>query len=397
MNDHGGAWRDVWLVARRELTTRGRSRSFLIGLVLSAVLVAGLAALPRLLGGETTYDVGLVDGGQALQPAIEASAAAEDVDLTISELPDRSAAREAVVDGEVDAAVVHGEVIWYDRELDTTLSQLLDSAHRTVEAQERLRAAGLDPAAVNEALAVPPLERTAIGETGEASPARRILAAAVVVLMFMLIYLPAVYVAMGVVEEKGSRIVELLLAAVRPWQLLTGKVAGIGLLSLGQLTVIAGAGLGSATVAGVLPDLPEGTFGVVASTFLWFLLGYAFFAAVAAAAASLVSRQEDVNGVLTPVMMLLMVAYGVGFFAIFSPGSAVANVLSVAPPFSVIVMPVRAATAPVPAWEIVAAVLLMLAATAAVVAAGARVYEQAVLRTGARVRLAEVIGRGRGS
>jgi hypothetical protein len=130
---------------------------------------------------------------------------------------------------------------------------------------------------------------------------------------------------------------------------------------------------------------------------VWFLLGYAFFSAMAAASRALVSRQEEINGVMMPVTLLTMTAYVVGLLAIINPGAALAHVLSIVPPFSAIVMPVRIASSAVPAWEIVTAVVLMAAAAVAMVALGARIYERAVLRTGARVRLREVVAaRGRG-
>jgi ABC-2 type transport system permease protein len=384
----------MWLVARRELATRGRTRSFVLGLAISAVLMAGLAVLPRVVGGETSYTVGLAGASaERLRPVLVAQAAADDIDLDLRSLPDEPAARAAVEDGEVDAAVVDDRLL-YRGELDSGLAQLLQTAHRTVAVEQRLRLAGIDPRQVEQALAAPPLEEVGVGDASEHGSARRVLAMVVVILMFMLIYLPALYVAMGVVEEKSSRVVELLLATIRPWQLLAGKIIGIGLLGLVQLAVIAAVGVGAAAVTGVLSDLPPGLGSVVAGTFVWFLLGYAFFSAAAAASGALVSRQEEVNGVMTPLSVVVMAGYVVGFSAAFNPGTPVASVLSVVPPFSAVVMPVRVASSTVPAWQVAVALVLMALATVAVVALGARIYQRAVLRTGARVRLREVLRLG---
>jgi len=381
----------TWLVAQRELATRGRTRSFVIGLAISALLMAGLAVVPRVAGGETSYTVGLAGtAAERLGPVLAAQASADEIDLDLRSLPDEPAARAAVEDGDVDAAVVDDRLLYRD-ELDSGLVQLLQTAHRSVAVEERLRAAGIDPRRVRQALAVPPLEPVGVGEASDDASTRRVLAMVVVILMFMLIYLPAVYVAMGVVEEKSSRVVELLLSTIRPWQLLAGKIIGIGLLGLIQLAVIAAAGVGAAAVTGVLSDLPPGLAGVVLGTFVWFLLGYAFFSAAAAASGALVSRQEEVNSVMTPVTVVMMAGYLVGFSAAFSPGTTPAEVLSVVPPFSAVVMPVRAASSTVPAWQMAAALGLMALATVAVVALGAKIYQRAVLRTGARVRLPEVL------
>lgn len=383
---------NVWLVARRELVTRGRSRSFLVGLAVSALLVAGLAVLPGAFGDDNSYAVAVSGAGaEQLRAALSAQADSAGIELAVTPVADRGAARAAVVDGEVDAALVDQDTVLYGEQLDTELAGLLEQAHRTVRSEQQLRAAGLDPQLVSRALSVPPLQQVSVNEDADDAAARQALAVVVVVLMLMLIYLPAIYVATGVVEEKSSRVVELLLAAVRPWQLLAGKIIGIGLLGLAQLVVVVAVGLGVASATGALPDLPEGTFTVVAGTFVWFLLGYAFFSAMAAASGSLVSRQEEINSVMAPMTLLLMASYFVGFYAIFNPGATLARVLSVMPPFSAIVMPVRTASTSVPGWELATAVALMALATAAVVAAGATIYRRAVLRTGTRVRLREAM------
>lgn len=383
----------VWLVTRREIVTRGRSKSFLIGLLVSVVLVAVVAALPRLFG-DTSYEVGLAGADTApLRPALAEQAEVAEVDLTVTMVADEAAGRAAVADGELDA-VVYGREVITDGAVDPQLSQLLETAHQAVSTEQRLREAGLDPAVVDEALAVSPLTYSSVGVDAEDAGVRLAMSIVVVLLMMMLVYMPAVYVATGVVEEKGSRVVELLLAAIRPWQLLAGKILGIGLLGFVQLAAIAGTGLSVAAVTGIADDLPPGVGGVVAGVFGWFVLGYAFFGTLAAAFGSLVSRQEDLGGVLTPVTALVMGAYAVGFLAVFNPDAALAHVLSIVPPFSVVVMPVRTTTGAVPAWEVALAVVLMLLATVAVLAAGARIYRRAVLRTGARVRLTEVLTAG---
>jgi ABC-type Na+ efflux pump, permease component len=217
------------------------------------------------------------------------------------------------------------------------------------------------------------------------------LATVTVVLLFLLLIQTATMVAMGVVEEKGSRIVEILLASLRPWQLLAGKTIGLGVLGLIQITLIAVIGLAAARSSGTLPELPEGTYGVVAGAVMWFVLGYAFYAVLHAAIASLVSRQEEVGSVLTPATVLMMASYLMGFVAARSPDGTLARVLSIVPPFSAMIMPVRSAVIAVPVWQMISAVVLMLLAVAIVLFVGGRVYGRAVLRTGARVKLREVL------
>src|SRR5262249_21777385 len=121
----------------------------------------------------------------------------------------------------------------------------------------------------------------------------------------------------------------------------------------------------------------------------WFLLGYAFYAAVFAASAARVSRQEEVQNVTTPVTMVLLVSFLAGIYASNEPDSTLAAVLSVVPPFSALVSPPRVAAGALPLWQLLLSVGLMLLAVVLAVRVAARLYEGAVLRTGARVGLRE--------
>ncbi|MEV6982235.1 ABC transporter permease [Sphaerisporangium sp. NPDC051017] len=383
----------VTLVARREIAVRGRTKGFRIGLLVTAVLVVVLAALPKLIGGGSDYDVGLA-GRQAdrLQAALAGQAAqATDVTVKVTRYADEAAARKGVEDGDVEAAVVDNTTVISKTVVGDSLAVLLDTAHRVVATEANLTAAGLDPAKVGQAQQVAPMKTVSLNGTGEDATIRRVLAMVIVVILFMLLIQVCTWVAMGVVEEKGSRIVEILLTAVRPWQLLAGKVIGLGVLGLSQVIVIAAVGLVAAQVTGAVPELPEGTYGVVAGAVVWFLLGYVFYAAMFAAIASLVSRQEELSGVLTPATMLLMASYLVGFVAAGAPDSTLTQVLSIVPPFSAMVMPVRSAVLDVPLWETGLAAGLMIVAAVAVLLLGGRIYQRAVLRTGARVKWREAL------
>ncbi|GAA3825493.1 ABC transporter permease [Sphaerisporangium flaviroseum] len=383
----------VALVARREINVRSRTKGYRYGLLVTAVLVAVLAALPKLLGGGSDYTVGLVgQHADRLQAALTAQAAHEtDLNLEIKRYPDEAAARKAVADGDVEAVIAENATVISKTVVGSGLSVFLDTAHRMVATEVNLASAGLDPAKVGQAQQVPPMKEVTLNGSGEDATIRSAIAMTIVVILFMLLIQVCTWVAMGVVEEKGSRIVEILLTAVRPWQLLAGKTIGLGLLGLSQIVVIAVVGLAAAQITGAVPRLPDGTYGVVASAIVWFLLGYAFYSAMFAAIASLVTRQEELSGVLTPATMLLMASYLIGFVAVQSPDSTLTHVLSIVPPFSAMVMPVRSAVIDVPLWETGLAMGLMLLAAVVVLLIGGRIYERAVLRTGARVRLREAL------
>lgn len=377
------------LVARRELRAQVRTRGFAIGLVVSGLLIAAAIVVPPLLADDGRHRVGLAGtGADALAPVLAeiARGAGLTVDTVVDDEP---AVRAGVTAGDLDAAVIASRTIVADGTPDDELAVVLQQAHASVTSRQRLLAAGLDQQQLRQATDIAPLQVVSL--TGDATHdgARQALAFLTVLILFFLIIGSAMQVAMGVVEEKSSRIVEILLVAVRPWQLLGGKIVAFALLGLIQLVVFAAVGVGTAAVTSGLPRLPPGTAEVVATAFVGFLLGFVFYGALAAALASLVSRQEEVGQVLTPLTMVIMASYLVGVWATREPDATVSQVVSMTPPFAAMVMPVRVAAGDVGPVEVAVAVLGMAAATAVVLAAGGRIYQRAVLRTGSRVRFRE--------
>ncbi|MFI6501043.1 ABC transporter permease [Nonomuraea typhae] len=363
----------MMLVARREIRTQLRTKAFVIGLLVTVVIMAGLSFAPRFLGGPDSFKLGTVNSQQ-----LPLKTAAPDTEFAWRSFPDREAAKTALLDGEVDAVLVDGTKVLTDGQIDSQLGVLLQSVNR----EARLGAAGV---------AIPPLEMESVGADTRYEAARAGIATVLVVLLFMLVIGQAMMVAMGVVEEKGSRIVEILFSSLRPWQLLGGKIIGLGVIGIINLVVTLAAGIAAAFVSGLAMDFPPGMPVIVAWVMVWFVLGYAFYATMAASLASLVSRQEEVGNTLTPMTMLIMVTYLVGFFAVQEPTGTLAQIVSMIPPFSSIVMPVRLAAADVPLWQVGLSAVLMVAAVVGMLAVGAKVYERAVLRTGAKVKLGDVL------
>jgi ABC-2 type transport system permease protein len=198
-------------------------------------------------------------------------------------------------------------------------------------------------------------------------------------------------VATGVVEEKQSRVVELLLASIKPWQLLAGKIIGlgaVGLLQLVILSVISGAG---ATAAGLL-TVPTAAVGMFVMVVVWYLLGFFLFAALYAAVGSTVSRQEELNSVVAPMIFLLLIPFVLTLNLLPNdPRNGLAAVLSFIPFFSQTVMPARYALGVASLGEVLVAAVLALIAIVVVVRLAGRVYQNSVLRTGARVSLREAL------
>jgi ABC-2 type transport system permease protein len=209
------------------------------------------------------------------------------------------------------------------------------------------------------------------------------------VVLVLALTLAGTLIATGVAEEKASRISEVLLASLRPSQLLLGKVVGIGLVALLQLLLIVVPALIASQVAGSV-DLPSATAEVAAISVLWFLLGFALYSCAFAVAGALVPRQEEIQSVTAPLTIIILASFFLSFGALDDPGSSLAKVLSLLPPSAPMVMPVRMIAGDVAAWEVVVSVTLTLAAATGLIAIAARVYGAAVLRTGSRVTLRAV-------
>ncbi|MGY1665291.1 ABC transporter permease [Geodermatophilus sp. SYSU D00696] len=380
----------VRLVAAREVSTRLRDKTFIVSSAVMVLLIVGILVFQVVVNsGEDTARIGVAGDDGQVAAAIEAQATALDVDVAVEPFGDDAAARAAVEDETVDAAVLAGAGAGTElvvREPDPTLEAVVSGAVSSVALGAVLAEAGVDPADL------PQVTVTALDDA-EGDGQRTVVAIIGVVVLYSLLILFGQFVAQGVVEEKASRVVELLLATMRPWQLLAGKILGLGVLGLGQIAVIAVVGVTGALAFDVV-DLPGELVGTVLWLLFWFVLGYALYASLFAVAASLVSRQEDLGSVLTPASLVLIVGFFIAVQAAGDPAGTLAVVTSYVPGLSPMVMPVRQAAGDVALWEVGLAVALMLVAIALVVRLGGRVYSGALLRTSGKTKLKEALRAG---
>jgi ABC-2 type transport system permease protein len=377
----------VRMVAAREVSSRIRDKNFIVSSAVILVLLLGMMAFQVAVSGVEASRIAVVADDGRLGPAVEAQGEAVGVDVEVVDYPGAAAARAAVEDEEVDAALLDGtgpapELLLPDR--DPALEAVVGGAVSGLAVSDRLLEAGIDLQSLPEVAVTP------IGDQGEDDGQRVVVAIIGVVVLYGLLILFAQFVAQGVVEEKASRVVELLLATMRPWQLLAGKILGLGVLGLGQIVVIGVVGVTGA-LAFDLVDVPGELIGTVATVVAWFVLGYAFYACVFAVAASLVSRQEDLGSVLTPASMLLILGFFVAIQAAGDPTGTLATVTSFVPGLSPLVMPVRQAAGEAAGWEVAVAVVLMLLAIGLAVRLGGRVYAGALLRTSGKTKLREAL------
>jgi ABC-2 type transport system permease protein len=378
----------VLLVARREIVTRVRARSFQVATLLTLGILAAIVVLPDALGfGEKSATIAVSSSaGEQVAAAAAPGARALDLKLGVQRVGEAEA-RTRVLDGDVDAALVGGQPrVLVRSDIDDDLNAVLRQAAAAVRTDAALSRAGLDEAQRRAALSPPPLDVVEL-DPGRNDQSQGLATIAIFLLFFQLIGY-GYWIAAGIVEEKASRVVELLLSTIRPRELLAGKVLGIGLVALFQLLLIGLVGLLLALATDSV-DVPGDAIAALAVVLAFFLLGYAFYSAMFAVAGALVPRQEEIQNVTTPIQIVLFATYFLSFQAVSEPESGLAQVLSFIPPTAAIVLPVRTISGGIPAWEIVVGSVLLALGAAGLLLAAARIYANAVLRTGSRVRLSE--------
>lgn len=395
MTDYG-ARRAIGLIARREIVTRARSKAFLISTTLMLVGIAGYIVLINVIGASVSHaTVGFMpDNARLAAPLVSAGKA---VGLTISTttVADRPAGEAQVRAGKIDALVT-GAPTGFQVEVKKSLNDNLRSAFSVLSRQVALNAVlaqhHVDPAAVSGAVDGATVHTRALQPGSRYQTVRLVLGVVVSVLLYMSVLINGQAVASGVIEEKSSRVVELLLSTVRPWQLMAGKVLGIAVVGLLQVAILGSVGLVAALVSGVLTVPTAVATGTVLWGLVWYLLGFSVYALLFAAAGALVSRQEDAGSVQGPVMLLIVVPFVIGVSVLpTNPDSGVAGTLSMIPLFAPMLMPMRLALGVAAGWQVALALALTVLLIAALVWLCGRIYGNAILRTGARVRLLDAL------
>lgn len=364
----------------------------MVTVLLSVGLVLAIGPLASIWMGQTKPAVIAVTGQRAtdLARTLQATAAATDVPITIRTVADVAAGETALRDDEADLLVVDtAELVW-NKDANPTALALAQSAVQQLE--RSTIAAGLGLRAQDAARIVsppPPAQRTLEAVDPQRTP-RVVGASLLVILLYMSIVIFGQFVLLGVMEEKANRVVEVVLSRARPTEVLAGKVLGIGALGLIEVVALSGAGLITVRMID-LPEvrLPSLSLAVAGLAIAWFVLGYAFYAVVYAALGATISRQEDVQGAATLPTILLLLGYFVGLILTSNPGSTLAQVFSLIPFWTPVVMPARIALGVAAWWEVAVAVTLMIGSAIGLIWWAGRIYSGAILRIGKKVGLRE--------
>ena len=374
--------RTTRLVIEREVREAARRKGIWALVLLTFLGALTLVLLPEVLPDGDDNDRVMVAGEDDLG-LVEALEAVDDPRLEVSFGVDRNDITDAIADEEVDVGVVIGpRPVLVVEDENSVLVDVVAGVVADRVVADRLTDAGIDPDDVREAFAsAAPSIEPVDAERGEKQASAFLIS----MVLYLLTVILTSQVASGVAVEKANRVSEVLLAIVPPRSLLFGKVIGVGCIGLITLTAAATPVVVKFAMGG---DLPSGLMETLLASSIWFIGGLALFLTLAGAMGSLVSRQEEAGSVVVPLTMILVV----GYLAALSAGdSTLGTVLAYFPLTSPMIVPYRVAVDAGSIVEYTLSAVLLYAAVFAAARVGAVVFRRAIVRTGRRLTLREVL------
>lgn len=401
----------IRLIAGREIGERLRGRAVWILTGITTLLAVALIVGPTVFRPPTRPTaVGLVGpSAQALAPALQATAKAAGIDITTTNVGDDSTARSELTPSQssgrgsrllgqlfsslqgsqstLDVALMvdaGSATIEFYQTVSPTLAALLRAVVEQVHQRDVLIQAGVPASVAGQAQQPEPIMTVTLQPAPSDRAGRSVAALAAGLLLYMYVGIFGNAVASGVAQEKTSRTAEVLLAAVTPNELMTGKVIGIGLVGFAQMAVtIGGALIANAIVQSSL--VPSAVWVLLPAILLWFALGYLLYAFGFAAAGAMVARQEEVQSVSAPFTVFLIAGFLLNYGLIASPDALWVKVVSYVPPLMPVLMPARLALGHVAIWEMPLAILIMLASIYGMARLAGRIYATSLVRGGPRL------------
>ena len=434
----------ILAVIRREFLERVRTRAFIISTVLFPLLMAMFTVLPAMLlrRASGTKHVALVNGvsGAFASRAAEALLGARRRDSTAAvpfavEVLPAVGRVEAVRDSalavtglskqrgpeSLDGVLVlteetlqTGRIQYYGTNVGSPAEMArLEDLLQPVVQRERLERLGVDAGVVMQATGKVALVTQKISEgrlTGQSGQATFGLAYGMVFILYLTLMIYGSQVMTSVVEEKTNRIIEVLASSLRPFQLLLGKVIGVALVGLFQLTIWAATALylgsaggsfmsrmmddgarAGATAASGGPTFLSAISPALVSIFLvMFILGFLFYAAMFAAVGSMCSTVQDTQQVMMPVTLPIMLGIMTIFALVNDPNGTLGRVITFIPFWAPFALPVRYSITPLPLWEVLASIGVMILSVLGVAWVAGRVYRVGILAYGKRASFGDV-------
>jgi ABC-2 type transport system permease protein len=415
--------RKVWLIVKREYLTRIRTKGFIFTTVALPLFSAGLLIFTMMLAtreSDHPLKIALLDNasfakiiaagltdklknGQPLFQLVQTLEQPQSDQKARDELADQ--VRRGLLDGYlvVPKEVLAGKAVEFHTR-NTSDFQAVNSIRRAVDhavISRRLSTRGIQIDNLNELVRGADFTLVKVGKGGESEEKGQtfIVAFAVVMVLYITLVVYGVATMRSVLEEKTTRILEILASSARPFQLLTGKIVGVAGVGFTQYLIWALAGAlistyGAAAVAAFRPGASAPQFHIPLSlliySVLFFLAGYFLYASLYAAVGAIVSREEDAQQVQMPVTLLIVAAFLLYPAVMRDPASRLSVVVSLVPFLSPILMTFRIALQTPPFWQIALSLALSIAATIGVVYVAAKIYRVGILMYGKRPSLVEL-------
>ncbi|CAN5121075.1 hypothetical protein BH24ACT12_BH24ACT12_10480 [soil metagenome] len=392
MRTRGDSRESAWkVIAGREINVRIRDKAYLGATAfLLVALIVGIVLSSVLGGRPESFRLGVVDDAgahmaESAQEVLRSQSDTEDV-VEAVDLDSVDDAEGAVTGESLDAALVPvqgGYELLGDRELDSSLSSAVATAVASTVPAAHAEGEGVDLASLSQGATV---DERLLDEDAEDAGLKDAVAFGFAILFLFTALGFGMTIAQSVVQEKESRVVEILAAAVPVRQMLWGKIIGNTLLALIQIVLLVLVGAVGLAVTGRGDVL--GGLGLAALWYvLLFVLGFLALASLWTVAGSLATSQEDLQSTTLPGQVLLFGPYFVAVFA----GDSVQEVVSMLPIVSTMIMPGRIAQGEAPLWQIAVAVLATVIAALLLIRLGARLYERTLLQTSRRLTYREAL------
>ena len=388
--------RGTALVAERGLTENLRSRSFKVVTGLLLLMSIAAVTVPQILGSKgTSYTIATIDKAPAaVMTGLNAAGKAADFAVKYVSRPDGTAVREAVRDGDADAGLAGG-TLYTSAKMNGTFPVVIAQTVVALDTSRRLSEAGLSAQQVASLQSIRPPKQVVVGRVD--NEGRAGVGFAVGIVLYLALIIAGSAIATTVATEKSTRISEVLLAVLRPSQMIVGTVVSVGTLTLAQLVVLT-APLAVAVRVTDKIGLPAVAAGDLGLAVAWFALGFMLYAFLFAAAAALVDKVTEVSTAIMPITTLLIVGYMLGVTVVTAdPTGGWSVAVSMFPLTAPLTMPIRWASGEVPVYQLVLAMALTAATSVLLVGAASSIYRRALIITGRRVKLRELIGTRTGS
>ena len=377
-------WR---IVAEREVRAQVTNKAFVIGVAATLVLaVAGVVVMAVFGNKAPSYDVGVLSAEGKTLAQSSKQFLESDAKVKVTTYDDLKAGEKALKDGDVEVLVAGDSTGWElvgDEEVSTRLGASIATAARGAAVAKNATEQNVDLAALEKGAAVK--ERTLVKHS-EDRGAMHGLGFGMGLLYYVIALIFGIQIAQSVVQEKESRVVEILAAAVPTRALLWGKVVANTVLAIGQATVLVVVVLITMALTG-----QETLVSSVGPAMLWFLayflIGFVALASLWSAAGSLAGRTQDVNSTTMPMQTLLIAGYFTGAFAT----GKMLEIASMIPVISPMIMPGRIALGEAPMWQVLLGLGLNIVAAVVLIRLGSRIYDRHLLQTGRKIGFKEAL------